>query len=647
MPSQPTKLAVGLLAACCLCIGTAAPAAFADDTTHAANSSQTASYYNDFTVYGDGIANDQLSLGVNDSIDFSTSDVSLPQAKPPTWVTTSDASVASGYVSSTQSSTIQFGNYVRTVIAVKGVISGHSAGKATLTFHIGDKTSTLDVEVKTIPVESVSWDSSSMEMHVGDSHELTPTVSPSNATNKAVTYTSSNPEIASVNAGGTLQAHKAGTTEITAQAGGKSAVLSVTVNNRPVDLLGILGDGIKDGKVVLPQNGQIQLKPHILPENATNKTPAWNSSNNDVITVSPDGLVIAHKAGNATVTLTVDGKKANVDVTVKPLVEFVKIDGKNVADGNLKMTVLDSEPLTATVSPENAFDKTVKWESTDTRKLTVDQNGVIHAKEAGQATVVARSGLKFVSPENAFDKTVKWESTDTRKLTVDQNGVIHAKEAGQATVVARSGLKFGELKVTIGFRDVSNETPHYQDIQWMANNNISTGWADGTYRGMDTVKRQDMAAFLRREAALRNITDARNWTPTQADWKRFADVNKSTPHAEDILWLAHAGIATGYKHNDGTSTYGGMIPVYRQDMAAFLERIAKLDNKASGITPKTDFTDVTDKTPHYKEIEWLGGSGIAQGYRNENGTWRFGGMIPTYRQDMAAFIQRLNALLEK
>lgn len=600
MPSQPTKLAVGLLAACCLCIGTAAPAAFADDTTHAANSSQTASYYNDFTVYGDGIANDQLSLGVNDSIDFSTSDVSLPQAKPPTWVTTSDASVASGYVSSTQSSTVQFGNYVRTVIAVKGVISGHSAGKATLTFHIGDKTSTLDVEVKTIPVESVSWDSSSMEMHVGDSHELTPTVSPSNATNKAVTYTSSNPEIASVNAGGTLQAHKAGTTEITAQAGGKSAVLSVTVNNRPVDLLGILGDGIKDGKVVLPQNGQIQLKPHILPENATNKTPAWNSSNNDVITVSPDGLVIAHKAGNATVTLTVDGKKANVDVTVKPLVEFVKIDGKNVADGNLKMTVLDSEPLTATVSPENAF-----------------------------------------------DKTVKWESTDTRKLTVDQNGVIHAKEAGQATVVARSGLKFGELKVTIGFRDVSNETPHYQDIQWMANNNISTGWADGTYRGMDTVKRQDMAAFLRREAALRNITDARNWTPTQADWKRFADVNKSTPHAEDILWLAHAGIATGYKHNDGTSTYGGMIPVYRQDMAAFLERIAKLDNKASGITPKTDFTDVTDKTPHYKEIEWLGGSGIAQGYRNENGTWRFGGMIPTYRQDMAAFIQRLNALLEK
>lgn len=55
MPSQPTKLAVGLLAACCLCIGTAAPAASADDTTHVANSSQTASYYNDFTVYVTGL----------------------------------------------------------------------------------------------------------------------------------------------------------------------------------------------------------------------------------------------------------------------------------------------------------------------------------------------------------------------------------------------------------------------------------------------------------------------------------------------------------------------------------------------------------------------------------------------------------------
>lgn len=115
-----------------------------------------------------------------------------------------------------------------------------------------------------------------------------------------------------------------------------NAVAIDTAKNDLAELLGILGDGIKDGKVVLPQNGQIQLKPHILPENATNKTPAWNSSNNDVITVSPDGLVIAHKAGNATVTLTVDGKKANVDVTVKPLVEFVKIGGKNVADGNLK-----------------------------------------------------------------------------------------------------------------------------------------------------------------------------------------------------------------------------------------------------------------------------------------------------------------------
>lgn len=599
MPSQPTKLAVGLLAACCLCIGTAAPAALAEDAAPATNTQSEVARSNDFTVTGNGISGEQLSLGVNESTDFSTSRVTNPDSSD-AWVDSSDPAVATASITGRTTGTSSFLGFVTPYISVEGTIQAHRAGTATLTFHIGSQTSTLNVEVKTIPVQSIDLGAISMPMFVGEVYQLHPTVMPSNATDSAIHIQSTSPDVVSVDANNVMHALKPGEANIVATAGGKTQSITITVTNRPVDVLNILGDGIKDGKVVLPQNGQIQLKPHILPENATNKTPAWNSSNNDVITVSPDGLVIAHKAGNATVTLTVDGKKASVNVTVKPLVEFVKIDGKNVADGNLKMTVLDSEPLTATVSPENAF-----------------------------------------------DKTVKWESTDTRKLTVDQNGVIHAKEAGQATVVARSGLKFGELKVTIGFRDVSNETPHYQDIQWMANNNISTGWANGTYRGMDTVKRQDMAAFLRREAALRNITDARNWTPTQADWKRFADVNKSTPHAEDILWLAHAGIATGYKHNDGTSTYGGMMPVYRQDMAAFLERIAKLDNKASGITPKTDFTDVTDKTPHYQEIEWLGGSGIAQGYRNENGTWRFGGMIPTYRQDMAAFIQRLNALLEK
>ena len=71
----------------------------------------------------------------------------------------------------------------------------------------------------------------------------------------------------------------------------------------------------------------------------------------------------------------------------------------------------------------------------------------------------------------------------------------------------------------ITFRDVTSSTPHSADIAWIAEAGISTGWKeqDGSYtfRGMDTVKRQDMAAFLRRLAARDNITDAATWKPTE------------------------------------------------------------------------------------------------------------------------------------
>ena len=194
----------------------------------------------------------------------------------------------------------------------------------------------------------------------------------------------------------------------------------------------------------------------------------------------------------------------------------------------------------------------------------------------------------------------------------------------------------------ITFRDVNSSTPHSTDIAWITEAGISTGWKeqDGSYtfRGMDTVKRQDMAAFLRRLAARDGITDAEAWKPTENDWARFRDVDRNTPHAEDILWLAHTGISTGYP--DGT--FRGMEPVYRQDMAAFLHRLAlqagKGDNAAS-----QSFNDVTDITPHASDIRWLGGSGIAQGY--PDGTFR--GMTPVYRQDMAAFLHRLDTLVTR
>ena len=224
---------------------------------------------------------------------------------------------------------------------------------------------------------------------------------------------------------------------------------------------------------------------------------------------------------------------------------------------------------------------------------------------------------------------------------VTLRAVINTGEYYYWDDVEGDGQKFLEIPATpsVSFRDVDASTPHADDIKWTASAGISTGWIepDGTrtFRGMDTVKRQDMAAFLRREAVRMGISDAAAWKPSAGDWAKFRDVDRSTPHAEDILWLAHSGIAQGY--SDGT--FRGMTPVYRQDMAAFLHRLASKGGKGKDVEPR-GFRDVTDSTPHADDIRWLGGSGVSTGYPDGS----FGGMVSVYRQDMAAFLHRLDSL---
>ena len=82
-----------------------------------------------------------------------------------------------------------------------------------------------------------------------------------------------------------------------------------------------------------------------------------------------------------------------------------------------------------------------------------------------------------------------------------------------------------------------------------------------------------------------------------------------------------------------------MDSVKRQDMAAFLRRLARLAGRG-GAVRSGRFRDVTASTPHAADVRWLGGSGVAQGY--PDGTFR--GMTPVYRQDMAAFLHRLDSL---
>ena len=126
------------------------------------------------------------------------------------------------------------------------------------------------------------------------------------------------------------------------------------------------------------------------------------------------------------------------------------------------------------------------------------------------------------------------------------------------------------------FTDIDADSPHVEDVLWLAHTGISEGWTeeDGTktFRPLVTVARCDMAAFLQRLASKAGVSDASSWEPSEADWT-FADIDTDSPHAEEVLWLAHSGVSKGWDEGNGTTTFRPYTAVARCDMAAFLRRL--------------------------------------------------------------------------
>lgn len=133
-----------------------------------------------------------------------------------------------------------------------------------------------------------------------------------------------------------------------------------------------------------------QLTATVTPENADDKTVVWTSDNNDVVTVD-EGMVEAVAAGEAIVTAAAGGKTATCTVTVKSATVEVDV---SLDQETLNLTVGETQQLTATVTPENADDKTVEWTSDKPEVVTVNEEGVVTAVAAGEAVVTATVGGK-------------------------------------------------------------------------------------------------------------------------------------------------------------------------------------------------------------------------------------------------------------
>ena len=359
-------------------------------------------------------------------------------------------------------------------VSSTGKVTGVAAGKTVITCRSVDNSRvvasfTVTVKIKTT---GVKLDKTKLSLYESYSGTLKATVSPSNATDKTVKWSSSNTKIAKVDKNGKVTAVKPGTAVITCKTnnGGYIAKCTVTVKKL-----------IKVTSVTLNKNGgsmydgkTYQLKATVSPANASIKTLSWSSSDTKVVKVDSTGKITAVNPGMAVITCKTKqgGKVATCKVNVVP----VKVTGVKLHRTSWTIPYNKPYKLVATVAPAEATNKSVTWSSSNPKAVAVSKNGYILGCTPNASAVitcktvdgnkvatckvkvapVAVTGIKLnktavglasgksttiiatVSPSNASDKTIIWSSSNSKVASVDQKGVVKGGIGGTATIYAKT-----------------------------------------------------------------------------------------------------------------------------------------------------------------------------------------------------------------
>ncbi|PJI08991.1 MULTISPECIES: Ig-like domain-containing protein [Clostridium] len=307
-------------------------------------------------------------------------------------------------------------------------------------------------------VSGINLNKTSDEIYTGHTDTLTASVTPDDAVNKDVTWTSSNPSIATVDETGKITALEAGTATITAAtANGTSASCTVTVKPTTI-ALNKTTDKIDIG-------GTDTLTAAVTPKDVADKGLTWRSSNKSIATVDKSGKVTGVGVGTAVIMVaTADGEIDSCTVTVKKPTTIKLNKVKDIID------VGGADTLTAIVTPDEISSQGVTWQSSDSSIATVDASGKITGVKAGTVTVTATTAdgktasctvtvkdpttialnkttdkidvggtdtlTALITPLDIANSGAAWQSSDPSIATVDITGKITGVKAGTAVITA-------------------------------------------------------------------------------------------------------------------------------------------------------------------------------------------------------------------
>lgn len=315
---------------------------------------------------------------------------------------------------------------------------------------------------------------------IGEEVSIDATVSPANASDTYVTWSSSDTSVVSVY-DGEIVAKNYGTATITAETvNGKKSSVKITVKEIVAEKVIISGWSDTNDYYI---GDSFALAASVSPENVDNPAIGWSSSNDKIATVSEDGNVKLISAGEVEIKATAsNGVSAKVTVNVKEKqVEAVKIE-----DTEIEMLLGETYALNAIVTPDDATNPKVTWSVENPDVVSVSEDGSVKALACGETVITATSnnsikdsvtvkvsGIKAESieisgadkvkegetlalsavftPSNTTNQTVTWSTNNPETASIDENGVLTAIKEGTVKVsaVTADGIKAEyEINVT-------------------------------------------------------------------------------------------------------------------------------------------------------------------------------------------------------
>ena len=243
-----------------------------------------------------------------------------------------------------------------------------------------------------VSVTSVRLDKTSISLKEGEEAQLAATVEPSNASDKSLSWKSSDANVATVSSTGLVKALAEGSAIITVSSGnGKTATCQVTVEKASPATIPVSSVKLDKTSLGLKEGEEAQLTATVEPDNASDKSLSWKSSDTGIATVSSTGLVKALAEGSASITVSSgNGKTATCRVTVEK--DVIPVASVTLDKSNLTLDEGDEAQLSATVLPDNATDKTIRWESSDVAVASVDGTGKVKALHEGVTQITAKAG---------------------------------------------------------------------------------------------------------------------------------------------------------------------------------------------------------------------------------------------------------------